>query len=169
MTDLPWHNYAGESAAELFALAATHRADSLVVAFETALEQKASSLGSEALSEPERDVLAVEGLEREVNNGGYGQFFLNSSNEYADSIVAALTRIGCTETAAITERALAALPSGTAPRPDSLVATMEQEDSARDQRLEECDQAYFDAREDIASALLRYLLIHRDAVQLQAC
>jgi hypothetical protein len=168
MTDLPWHNYAGESAAELFALAATHRADSLVVAFETALERKASSLGSEALSEAERDVLAVEGLEREVNNGGYSQFLLNSSNEYADSIVAALRRIGCTATASITERALAALPPGTALTPDSLTSAIEQEDAARDQRLEECDQAYFDAREDIASALLRYLLSHRDTVQLVA-
>lgn len=168
MADLPWHNYAGESAAALFALTSTHRADSLVVAFETALQQKAVSHGVDKLSEPERDVLAVEALEREVNNGGYGQFLLNSSNEYAGSIVSALTRIGCNVTASITERALAALPAGTSLAPESLSAVMEQDDDLRNERLEECDRAYFDAREDIAAALLRYLQQNRNAIQWPA-
>ena len=81
MAQLPWHEYAGESAEQLLALTASHRLDSLAVAFETALGQKAFKLGDGALSVAERDVLAIEALEREVNNGGYGQFFSNSSNE----------------------------------------------------------------------------------------
>ena len=167
MTNLPWHDYsAGESAGALFALANSHRADSLVVAFETALIQKVSSLGSEALSLPERDVLAVEALEREVNNGGYRQFFLNSSNEYAGEIVDALKRIGCPRTAAITARAVSVLPAGMAATPESLAVFMEQDDSDRDGRLTECDDAYYDSGEDIATALLQYLVQHRDSVRL---
>src|SRR6266567_5973029 len=107
MEKRPWHNYAGESAEALLALAATHRVDSLAVAFETALGQKAFKLGDHSLSVPERDVLAIEALEREVNNGGYGQFFTNSSNEYAGAVLEALQRVGCTQTVTITERALA--------------------------------------------------------------
>src|SRR5512146_179365 len=104
MPQLPWHEYAGESAVQLFDLAGARRADSLVVAFETALDQKAATFGFAALSQPERDVLAVEALEREVNNGGYGQFFRNSSNAYAAEVVDALLRIGCPHVAAITAR-----------------------------------------------------------------
>lgn len=166
MTQLPWHNYAGESADDLFALSTTHRADSLVVAFETALAQKAASIGTSALTQPELDVLAIEALEREVNNGGYAQFFLNSSNEFAATVVDALQRIGCPGTASITQRALDVLPQGAALTPETLPAAMEQDDPNRDERLEECDQAYLNAREDIATALLRYLIDQRESIKL---
>jgi len=166
MTQQPWHNYAGESADELFALATTHRADSLVVAFETALGQKAASLGISALSQAEADVLAIEALEREVNNGGYRQFFLNSSNEFATMVVEALRRIGCPSTASITQRALAAIPQRAGLTPELLSRAMEQDDRGRDERLEECDRAYIDAGEDIATALLRYLVRQRDSIKL---
>lgn len=43
MDPQPWHDYNGESADALFALAATHRIDSLVVAFEMAKEYCSSS------------------------------------------------------------------------------------------------------------------------------
>ena len=166
MTQLPWHDYAGESAEELLALTATHRLDSIAVAFETALGQKAFTLGDGALSVAERDVLAIEALEREVNNGGYGQFFANSSNEYTQTIVAALRRIGCAKTALITEESIAALPEGTHFSSASLEAEMARQDDQRDTQLEICDQAYFSAREDIASALIRYLDQHRDELRL---
>jgi hypothetical protein len=166
MAQLPWHDYGGESAETLLALMATHRLDSLAVAFETALGQKAFKLGDGALSDVERDVLAIEGLEREVNNGGYGQFFGNSSNEYAGIIVPALQRIGCARTATITEQAIAALPEGTALSPASLEDEMARPDDERDERLEACNQAYFTAGEDIAAALMAYLDKHRGELRL---
>jgi hypothetical protein len=166
MAQLPWHEYAGESADELLALSTTHRLDSLAVAFEMAIGQKAFKLGDDSLSEPERDVLAIEGLESQVNNGGYGQFFTNSSNEFAGVIVAALERIGCPETAAITARAIAALPPGTGLSVESLDREMRRTDDARDAKLEACNEAYFGMREDIATALIRYLQDHRGELQL---
>ena len=166
MTQLPWYEYAGESADQLLALATTHRLDSLAVAFETALGQKAFKLGDSALSVAERDVLAIEALEREVTNGGYRQLFANSSNEYAHCIVAALRRIGCGETAAVTERAVAALPHGTALSSAALEEEMARQDDQRDSQLDACDQAYFSAGEDIASALIAYLDQHRGELRL---
>ena len=166
MEERPWHEYAGESADELLALAATHRIDSLAVAFETALGQKAFKLGEHSLSIPERDTLAIEALEREVNNGGYGQFFANSSNEYAAAVLEALRRVGCEQTAAITERALAALPPGLALTMESLDAEMARPNARRDEDLDACDQAYFAAREDLAAALVGYLQRYRDDLRL---
>jgi hypothetical protein len=83
----------------------------LVVAFEQAFDQRAARVGENALTEEERIILAIEALEREVNNGGYSQFFLNSSREYAPVMVRALERIGCLKTAKITQKALDALQS----------------------------------------------------------
>ena len=166
MEQLPWHQYAGESAEELLSLANTHRADSLVVAFEMALGQKAARLGDHALSAVEHDVLAIEALEREVNNGGYGQFFSNSSNEHAGHIVTALERIGCGPTAAITARAIASLPAGIALTPESLDAEMARADNERDTRLEECNDTYLATPEDIAAQLLQYLLSNRAELRL---
>ena len=161
-----WHNYSGESADELLALAATHRVDSLAVAFEEALGRKAFKLGAHSLSVPERDVLAIEAMEREVNNGGFKQFFTNSSSEFASTLLEALRRVGCPQTAAITERALGALPPGVALTVEGLDAEMATANARRDEELDACDQAYFAAREDIAGALIGYLQRHRDNLRL---
>lgn len=166
MPQLPWHDYAGESATALFALVGKRRADSLVVAFEAALGRKAAMVGPAKLSVPELDVLAIEALEREVNNGGYAQFFTNSSNEYAGRIVEALRRIGCETTASVTERAIALLAPGTDMTPETLGTAMEREDADRDAGLEDCDQAYQASGEDIAGALLEYLVRNHGEIQL---
>ena len=166
MEKRPWHNYGGESADELLALAATHRVDSLAVAFEEALGQKAFKLGAHSLSVPERDVLAIEALEREVNNGGYKQFFANSSNEFASAVLPALRRVGCERTAALTEQALAVLPPDLPLVSESLNAEMAKPNAGRDAALDALDQAYFAAREDIAGALIGYLQSHRDDLRL---
>ena len=165
MAKLPWHNYSGESAGELFDLAGSCRTDSLVLAFEAALDEKAMSHGLASLSEAERDVLAVEALEREVNNGGYRQFFLNSSSVHAGQVLHALRRIDCPVTASITKRAIAALPTGISLKPEALTAIMEQDDPDRDAALDECDQKYYGSGENIAQRLLEYLLRHREHVR----
>ena len=87
MRKLDWlDGYNGQSIEELIALERTHRTDSLVIALEQAMDQKAARLGEESLTEEERFILAIEALEHEVNNGGYGQFFVNSSREYTPVI-----------------------------------------------------------------------------------
>jgi hypothetical protein len=112
MPDLQWlDGYRGESVDQLIALEGKCRTDSLVLAFEQAMDQKAARVGEDKLRPEERIILAIEALEREVNNGGCGQFFVNSSREYAPIIVDALRRIGCPKTAEITQRALTIVQS----------------------------------------------------------
>jgi hypothetical protein len=109
MADLQWlDSYSGQTLDELLALTDEYRVDSLVVALEQALQQKAARAGGESLSIEETIVLAVEALEREVNNGGYSQFFVNSSCVYTPLIVDALRRIVCPVSANITEHAIQA-------------------------------------------------------------
>jgi hypothetical protein len=107
MTDLIFlEKYGGESLEELIAMDKTHRVDSLVLAMEEALNQKAEKIGMGKLTPEERIILAVEALEREVNNDGYHQFFLNSSSVFAGEIEFALSAIGCPKHAAIARRAV---------------------------------------------------------------
>ncbi len=105
MADAYLDSYAGQSTEELLALEREFRVDSLVLAFEQAIQGKSA----DSISTEESYVLAVEGLEREVNNGGYSQFFGNSSGEFAPLIEAALRAIDCPKTADITRDAIAAL------------------------------------------------------------
>lgn len=95
-----------------------------------------------------------------MNNGGYSQFFLNSSNEYVGRIVSDLEMIGCVETARLTARltarAIAALGL------DEINATtvgerVSKDDDALSDTLEECDNAYFAPSDDIAGKLFAFV------------
>jgi hypothetical protein len=101
--------YSGQTTQQLIALRAEYRIDSLIVAFEQAIYQKLASEGESSISQGERRILAVEAIEREVNNGGYSQFFVNSSHKFAPVIVDSLRKINCPQTAEITQKAIDAL------------------------------------------------------------
>jgi hypothetical protein len=103
---LPWLDYAGQDTAEILACKSTHRIDSLLHALEAALQLRQGRNPAIAATPEEYALLAILALEREVNNGGYHQFFLNSSSQYALTVVDALRKVGCDATAALTEEAI---------------------------------------------------------------
>jgi hypothetical protein len=164
MPDLKWlDRYSGQTTDQLLALEGEYRIDSLVLAFEQALDQKSARKGESSLSEEERVILAIEALEREVNNGGYRQFFENSSREYAPIIVLALERIGCAKTTAITQEAIDAL-NLPAPTADAIEAALEGDEP--DEELNTCDEAYFKAGEDIAGKLFTFIKTNKKTISV---
>ena len=90
MKNLEWLEYEGQTTSELMACKNTHRIDSILCAFEWGIQAKSKPEGEDALTDEERLVLAVMALTREVNNGGYHQFFVNSSSRFAPTIVDSL-------------------------------------------------------------------------------
>ena len=64
----------------------------------------------ESLNKYEKTVLFIEMLEGEVNNGGFDQYFFNSSGEYAHETLDALERIKATKTADILNEAIRSFP-----------------------------------------------------------
>lgn len=156
--------YAGQTVEELVALEGSHRIDSLVLAFEEALDQKAAREGLEALSPEELVVLAIEGLEREVNNGGYDQFFVNSTVAFVPAIVDALQRIGCPKTAAITRDAIAALhlPAVTVAEVEKVIYN---DDDERAAKLGTCDNRFFEYEENLAEKLFEYIKQNRRRIK----
>src|ERR671913_562859 len=98
--------YSGQTTEELISLEREFRTDSIVLAFEQALGQKILKVETANLSTEEMVVLAIESLEREVNNGGYEQFFTSSSKEYASIIIYSLEKIGSEEGVKVTQKAI---------------------------------------------------------------
>jgi hypothetical protein len=142
MEDLPWLEYGGQTTAELLACKHSHRIDSLLCAFEQGVQAKRTLQGDECITDAEWLILAVMALDREVNNGGYQQFFFNSSRQFVPIIIDCLLRIQCHATAATTERAIAALGL-TEFFGDAARNAVYKEDPARDEVFEACDNEFY--------------------------
>jgi hypothetical protein len=156
-------SYGGQTTEALLALEDEYRIDSLVLAFEEAIGKKAFA---GPITKEERYVLAVEALEREVNNGGYSQFFVNSSNEYAGVAEEALRAIGCPKTAAITRDALSALDLGGDLTPERMVEAVHPDNEAVLEALAPCDDRYFSNDEPIADRLFEWIRQNRAAIRV---
>jgi hypothetical protein len=152
--------YEGQSTEELLALAGRFRIDSLVLAFEEAIQAKRP----EAVSLEESYILAVEALEREVNNGGYSQFFINASAEFVPVIEMALRAINCPKTADVTRDAIAALRLDLVTA-DTVAAAVDGDESVQ-QALDDCDARYFGSGEPIADRLFQWIAVNKDRVRV---
>jgi hypothetical protein len=165
MPDLAWLDYSGQHLDDLLSLEGRYRIDSLVLAVDQAVQQKRDEVGLTGLTDEERVVLAIEALEREVNNGGSEQFFLNSSREFAPIVVGALARIGCRRTATITQNALNALGCA-ALTSETIEKAIVEEDDDRDQTLFVCDNQYFPRDDNIEGHLWGFIKDNKSKIQV---
>lgn len=155
MNDLKFlKDYSGQTVDDLLRMAETHRIDSLVLAFESALDKKATSKGFVNLSEPEQFILAIETLEREVNNGGYLQFFMNTSSEYVPIIVKALKAILCLNTAFTTQYAINEFNKNNKPEDQQRLHAL----------MDAFDNLYFESNECIEDELFEYIKRHKEEI-----
>lgn len=162
--DIFLDSYTGQSADELIALQKTHRIDSLVLAFESALDAKKES--GQEVSAVELIILAVEALEREVGNGGYSQFFYSSSVEYVSIIVDSLRSIGCNEIADLTQKAIDLLGVESLD-PEEIEERMDPDDEELEESLDKLDNIYLNEVNDVPGyALFDYIKTHRELIKL---
>ena len=153
--------YSGQTTDQLLALEDNYRVDSIVLAFEEALLHKSNR----ELSREEQYVLAVEALEREVNNGGYLQFFTHAC-EHTAIVEAALRAIDCPVMAQVTHDALTALELEDDFTPDDVAAAAEDADESLREVLEECDNRHFDEGEPIADKLFEWIRRNRKSIRV---
>jgi hypothetical protein len=155
--------YDGQSVDELIQLQKTHRIDSIVLAFEAALDSRKEK--GEKLSEAELTILAIEAFEREINNGGFSQFFYNSSVEYTPIIVKCLNNIGCSEVAALAQKSINILNVESLD-PDLIEQRMDPDDDELEEALGELDNIFYETEEAIAYALFEYIKNNRPNISL---
>jgi hypothetical protein len=119
--------------------------------------------GFDGLSEAEQTVYCIDGLEREVNNGGFAQFFFNSAGDQARETVAALRRIGADHTARLVERAMAPFgPAGPSPSSDERAAQLEGIGDGATALWYELDDAFYEYKDDLTGLLRSYVRSRRE-------
>ena len=114
---------------------------------------------AELLSHPSRAqvALCMHKLEAEVNNGGFHQFFLNSSGELVPETLQALSAIGATGTKHLLERAVAvAFPSGYPSDVSEVASRLSDFDDVADQ-LEPLDAAFYRYEEPLSDLVNKFL------------
>jgi|HubBroStandDraft_6_1064221.scaffolds.fasta_scaffold258507_1 hypothetical protein len=165
LADLGWvQGYAGQAVDQILSFEGTEGLHFLLSALEEAIEEKIKATGPSKITGVERMVLSVTGLSREVNNGGYNQFFRNSSRGFAPAIVHDLVRIGCPEIADITQQALDALdlPKLSVAEIDAALA---RESVERDRALKRCDIAFYE-RGELSERLFAYVKAHQAGITI---
>jgi uncharacterized protein DUF4375 len=145
------------------ALEGTFRTDSIVLAFEQAIAAKAERVGEKSLTEPERVVLAVEALEREVNSDGYAGLF-TAAPEQVPFLVSSLTAIGSDAVAILTRSAISELKIKGRVTPEAVASAMRVDNEKRDDKLGEYDQTYYKTAGDLAGRLLSFISKNRDQI-----
>lgn len=91
--------------------------DKLILDLDTYLCEL-SSYGDklEKLTEPEKTFYFIQNLEREVNNGGFNQYFYNSSGDFAHQTIISLRQINAIKTVDILQLAIDQFPNSTVPQ-----------------------------------------------------
>jgi len=166
MAELPsLDEYNGQTTDELIALEGKYDPYSIIWTFEWALLKKWERVGYDKLTEEERIFLAVKAIECEVQNGGYGQFFVNCSDTYVPMILRALERIGCPKIASITKKARQILQELPMNKEEIEEGTWEDNED-RQERLDECDELYYKRPEDYDKSLLAFVKANRTKIKL---
>ena len=112
----------------------------------------------EKLSDEQKNFYFNQSLEREVNNGGFNQFFYNSTGDFAHETFESLRLIGAVKTARILQNAINEFPNGTVPkdREQRVVVIKTVEDTAN-QVWEELDERFFAYEDDLNQLNLEYV------------
>ena len=116
-----------------------------------------------ALSPEEKDVVLIEELERGIHNGGFHQYFFNSSGGYYADTVQALERIKSVQFLGILKNAGAPFPNSLVPddlnERQNVLETIEEDAEELWGRLE---QEFYRYEEIIYELLISYIKDHSE-------
>ena len=116
-----------------------------------------------ALSEAERIFYITQTLEMEVNNGGFSQFFYNSSGNFSNELVGAFTAIGANATAAICQEAISAFGRDIPVDRDEREEMLDELESDEfDEILEECDNAFYDYEDNLNELNYNFVMKNKE-------
>jgi hypothetical protein len=112
----------------------------------------------EKLNEVQKHFFFNQNLEREINNGGFKQYYFNSSGDYANETIISLKEIGANKTAAIIEKANDQFPDTIVPKNRAIrQEVLVQIEKKASEIWEELDQNFFDYEDDLNSLNIEYI------------
>jgi hypothetical protein len=117
----------------------------------------------ERLTPGQRSFYLNQSLEREVNNGGFDQFFFNSSGNFAHETVDSLEAIGAKKTADLLREAIDAFPESRVPKDrEERGNLMLDEVSPESDRWHELDQRFYAYDEPLTDLNLAFIRANVD-------
>lgn len=135
----------------------------LNAAYDAAL-QRLDIAGFDGLSEPDRVLATLWRLEADVNNGGFDQYFFNSSGDQAFFAERALRLIGANRMADIVAKAVAVFgPSGVPRDRDARQVQLEPLRDGSAELWDDLDRQFYAYPDDISALVERYLSRARGA------
>ena len=115
------------------------------------------------LSEAERIFYITQSLEMEVNNGGFSQFFYNTSGNFSNELVNAFTAIGANATAVICQKAVAAFGRDIPVEKDEREEMLDELESEEiDEILEECDDAFYEYEDNLTELNYNFVMKNKE-------
>jgi len=122
-------------------------------------------LDFDSLTWAERVFRAIWSLEGEVNNGGFDQFFFNSSGDIAYFVPEALDAIGAHKVAEIVREANALFPP---PHPaidrDARQLQLDALDDFAKEHLNQLDEEFFGYPDNLTNLLYAFVTSHRNQI-----
>ena len=135
--------------------------NSILIDLSESDKTKFGKQGFATQSTPQQVFSAIWAIESEVNNGGFSQYFLNSSCETAAFVAEALDTIGAPRTADICRRAIAtAFPMGLSSTPDAIAATAADFSDEVLSQLETSDSEFLEYPHDLTDLFFAYVTKH---------
>ena len=116
----------------------------------------------ERLNPSQKTFLLIENLEREVNNGGFDQFYFNSSGDFANETISALREIEAFKTAEIVRKANSEFKKGNVPK--NQTERQNEQEIVREKAIEtwnKCDEQFYRYEDDISSLLIKFVRNHK--------
>ena len=116
----------------------------------------------EKLTEPQKQFYYNQCLEREINNGGFNQYFINSSGDFAHQTIQSLKSIGANTTADILQKAIDQFPDKKVPQDrDERIELVEQIEETANEVWEELDGKFFEYADDLNTLNLNFVRQHK--------
>ena len=112
----------------------------------------------EKLTEQQKNFFYNQNLEREVNNGGFNQYFYNSSGDFAHETIKSLKLIGADKTADKLQKAIDQFPDKTVPKDRTeRQVILEKIEEKSNEIWEELDQKFFVYEDDLNTLNIEYI------------
>jgi hypothetical protein len=139
----------------------------MIIELSYGISDKIHKKGFDSLSHPERVLHHIYWLESEVNNGGFDQFFVNSSGDYALDTPSALEEIGAHHTAHLVKRAIDLFPRGSPSRNrEQRIEQLESMGETLRDQFSAFDSEFFEYQDPLEELQVKYMVANKDQIQV---
>ncbi len=123
-----------------------------------------SSYGDELekLTEPQKTFYFNQYLEKEINNGGFNQYFYNSSGDFAHQTIISLREINAIKTADILQLAIDQFPNSIVPKDRSeRQEILEKIEEKANEVWEQLDKRFLEYEDNLYDLNIEFIKQHR--------